>query len=299
MSTKQKSLARRALASVGAAALGVAGVAAVATTAAADPVPEGPGTGTGTETGSITVHKHWSAEGSTAGNPAGKPLEGVEFTLQEVYYDGESIDLTTAEGWVLAEEVFDGTAPNLPGDAYRLEDRGTEDTAADGSATWADLSLGIYLVTETGSGENLVEKPAAPFWVAVPMPTDGKWEYDVVAYPKNEPGKYTVTKEISGAPAVIEEDSELKWTVTVDVPATPLPYVSFTINDTVGAGHEFVSWDSISVGETELGSGADYTVADNVVTFTRAGLDALNAIAYGDGDGVARRQPSPPSSPRW
>ena len=138
-------------------------------------------------TGSLTIHKHVQDEQySTPGSPAGDPLVGIEFTVTEVTHEGEPLDLSTAEGWALAEAVIDSDAPALP-EGFTLGEYDVVTTGSDGAATLADLPLGLYLVTETGFGDNDVVDPAAPFWVSVPMPdADGGWIYDVVAYPKNE-----------------------------------------------------------------------------------------------------------------
>lgn len=138
-------------------------------------------------TGSLTIHKHVQDEQySTPGSPAGKPLAGIEFTVTEVTHEGEPLDLSTAEGWELAEAVIEGDAPALP-EGFSLGEYDVVTTDSDGAVTLADLPLGLYLITETGFGDNDVVDPAAPFWVSVPMPdADGGWIYDVVAYPKNE-----------------------------------------------------------------------------------------------------------------
>ena len=138
-------------------------------------------------TGSLTIHKHVQDEQhSTPGSPAGDPLAGIEFTVTEVTHEGEPLDLSTAEGWALAEAVIESDAPALP-EGFTLGEYDVVTTGLDGAVTLADLSLGLYLVTETGFGDNDVVEPAAPFWVSVPMPdADGGWVYDVVAYPKNE-----------------------------------------------------------------------------------------------------------------
>lgn len=66
-------------------------------------------------TGSLTIHKHVQDEQySTPGSPAGDPLAGIEFTVTEVTHEGEPLDLSTAEGWELAEAVIDSDAPALP-----------------------------------------------------------------------------------------------------------------------------------------------------------------------------------------
>lgn len=277
---------RRLLAGVGAFALATAGLIGTGVANAA-PGDEGE------TTGSLTLHKHWENEGSSDGNPAGEPLAGVQFTVTPVLYGGNVIDLTTVEGWGRAETLFTpgGGAPLPLPAGYTL---GTAlpaaVTNASGVVTFTSLPLGVYRVTETGSGDNLIAGPAAPFFVSVPQPIDGGFNYNVVAYPKNEPGDFTVEKEIitpEGGFKTIKVGDPLSWEVTVNVPAAELAYESLTIADSLPATLTFASWGAIALDGVAFGSG-DYTIdpVTHVVTFTQDGLDKINAITAGE-DGAA------------
>ncbi len=136
--------------------------------------------------GSLTLYKHVQDEQhSSPGSPAGEPLVGIEFTLTEVLADGQSLAMATTEGWKLAESVIDGDAPALP-EGFTLGEATVATTGTGGAATFTNLPLGLYLVTETGFGDNNVVEPMTPFWVSVPtLDAEGAWVYDIVAHPKN------------------------------------------------------------------------------------------------------------------
>ena len=52
----------------------------------------------------------------------------------------------------------------------------------DGSVTFDDLELGLYLVVQTRASEGY--EPISSFLVSLPMAEDGKWNYEVDATPK-------------------------------------------------------------------------------------------------------------------
>lgn len=277
MSRTKTTFARRALASVGAAALGLMGVVGLSTSAMAAGAP---GTEGAPESGTLTLTKHWE-DGSDPGNPTGETLEGVEFTVTQVLKDGAPIDLTDAAGWADAKAVFDSTAPALP-DGYTLGTAVKNTTNASGAVSFP-LDLGVYLVTETGSGENLISGTAKPFWVSIPMPDEGVsggFEYHVVAFPKNDPGEFSVDKEATGEYDEVTIGDVLDWEVTFTVPNAPLNYVSLVISDTTGSNHSFTAWGAVTVGATTLVPNTDYEIngADQIV-FKQDGLDKINAIA--------------------
>lgn len=265
---------RRLAASVGAVALTAGGMLAMAPAFADTPENIDPDAG-----GSIIVHKHEKDSSSTDRNPAGKALEGVTFTVQEVLHGGQSIDLSTAEGWADAESVFAETAPDLPAGFTLSSGLDLAPTDDNGLATFTSDHIGVFLVTEKDSGPNLVTETAVPFWVAIPMPDgQGGWNYNVDVYPKNELGEPGEPTKVAGEEAVKAGD-EFTWTISVDVPAAALPYTSFTIEDVLPAELTFVDWVSVSIGGTVLTDPDDYTVdpATHKITFTAAGLAKLSA----------------------
>lgn len=63
--------------------------------------------------------------------------------------------------------------------------RGTEKViASDGTVTFTDLELGLYLLVQNRAADGY--NAAAPFLVSVPMMEDGTYIYDVNASPKTE-----------------------------------------------------------------------------------------------------------------
>lgn len=267
---------RRLVAGAAALALGAAGALTVATTASAAPVA---GNIDATATGSIIIHKHVKDAASTPGNPAGDPLEGVRFSVAEVLLEGQSVPLATAEGWTAIEDL---AVEDVPGGDFTLGTANDAVTNADGVATVGGLKVGLYLVTETGSGNNLITEPAAPFLVTIPFPQeDGKWLYDVDVYPKNVLGSVSEPSKTVGTPtevAGLTVGAEVPFTISAPVAKLGLDYQSFSISDELSAGLTFDSWGVISIGGTALVA-ADYTIsADNsTVTLTASGLAKLNA----------------------
>ena len=240
----------------------------------------------GAQEGSIIVHKHVEDAASTDGNPAGDPLEGVEFSAQQVLHDPDGagplpagpIDMTTAEGWKLAEQVFASTAPTLPAN-FSLDTAKVQYTNASGIATFSGLDLGAYLVTETGPGNNLIATAAAPFWVSVPMPTGDatEWNYNVDVFPKNTLNDFTPTKTVTDHD-LVDPDGNVEWTVTAPIPTSDLAYQSFSVSDPGAGGMTFDSFGDVTLNGTVLESGTDYTVSGTSIEFTAAGLAKVNAI---------------------
>lgn len=267
----------KTLAALGVAGLAVAGAAGIAV---ADPAGEGvAGEIAKDATGTITVHKHVKDEAnSDPGDPAGAPLAGVEFTVQEVLYKGDPIDLSTAEGWEAAEGAY--TLSPFPSGDYTLVSPGEKIvTGADGTAQTESLTQGLYYVTETGSGENLISSPAAPFLVTIPFPAkDGTWIYNVQAYPKNELGEVTPGKTVNDPEVEIGIGQAVTFDLSLPVAQSDLPYVSLSITDSLSDCLAFVSWTDVKIGDDVL-TADDYTVSedDSKITLTGDGLGKLNA----------------------
>ena len=185
------------------------------------------------KTGSITIHKlvkqddNGTKEGNGLLDPSatGKPLAGATFTVEKL----TSVDLTKQEGWEKlanyrkgkGDEKISANAAAI--EAARADGTGTpvsQTTGADGLATFNNLALGAYIVTETQTPAGYTG--SRPFIITVPMthPTElNKWVYDVHAYPKN--AKVNVEKEVDDAqtPAV---GSPISYTITADVPDAPV-----------------------------------------------------------------------------
>ena len=238
MSRTKTTFARRALASVGAAALGLMGVVGLSTSAFADE-NEGGGEAPPTEVelgnidfareGSLTLNKLVSANPGNAGNGGtgtveGLPLNGVEFTLYKC-----ANDMTDPAQWQALSTMVVGDC--VEPDVISAKDTGSGDFA-DGQIVWEHLAVGLYKVVET-------EKPgvsgAAPFLVTIPYNTSGTWNYDVVVYPKN-----TITGEgdkvLTGVDAP-KPGAKASWKLTSPVLGSadfPANSIKLEVDDNIG-----------------------------------------------------------------
>lgn len=164
---------------------------------------------------SLTVHKYLGA--TTNLNHDGTaiesdklpkmPLAGVNFKLYKV----EGVDISTNDGLKQAQEIAATplkdtvvtTGITVGDKTYNLKAAATPNAAkvteADGSAKFADVERGLYVVVEdlvgstkimNGQVEVKKEKitPIAPFAVTLPMtnPEGTAWNADVHVYPKNQ-----------------------------------------------------------------------------------------------------------------
>ena len=173
------------------------------------------------QTGSITIHKYLmedtdSALPSTNGEktdtlPADAlPASGVEFTLYKVmdigqlikYFDGVSdVAEVNAKKYFIGNDYSNGVTPAVAANTI-----GNKTTTKDGTVTFENLALGLYLVVETKTPVT-VTKAVEPFLVSVPMTRIGKdgttnpsdWLYDIHVYPKNSTNKGNVTLKKLGA----------------------------------------------------------------------------------------------------
>ena len=171
-----------------------------------------------TKTGSIKIHKlvKDNTNGTAAGNgledttATGTALAGATFTVEKL----TAVDLTTQAGW---EKLagYNGNVDTAKADGG-VEKKGEETTGADGLATFDNLPLGAYVVTETVTPAGYVG--SKPFIITVPMthPNDlNKWVYDVHAYPKNSKAGVDKTVKDDTTPAI---GSEISYTIKSDVP---------------------------------------------------------------------------------
>lgn len=174
-----------------------------------------------TQTGSITIHKYLmedtvSALPSTNGEktdtlPADAlPASGVEFTLYKVmdigplinYFDGVSnVPEVNAKTYFVDNDYNKSVTPAVAANTI-----GNKTTTKDGTVTFENLALGLYLVVESKTPVT-VTKAVEPFLVSVPMTRIGKdgttdpsdWLYDIHVYPKNSTNKGNVTLKKLGA----------------------------------------------------------------------------------------------------
>lgn len=272
-----------------------------------------------TRTGSITVNKRLNP--ATTGTPTGEadatvggdPLAGVELQVQRV-----EADLTTNTGFQAATDLTPATAVTT-GTPQTLT------TGADGTATFSNLPVGVYLVTETSTtganvGGTAVDGsiiPSQPFLVFVPMTATNstEWNYDVQVYPKNSSTAaekavedagdnvgdalaYTIT---SGIPSVPADGTLRKYVVRDDLDETKLAMTQAQADAAV------VRISNADGTTTPLALGTDYTVTLDPTTlqlevvFNATGLGKIQAagtqaevlttfeatiLAIGDGNGV-------------
>lgn len=261
------------------ASLGMAGVAT-----AADGGYEAPDAA---QQASLTIHKHvgnstnelseYTGEAPTG---LGDAVEGVTFTIQKVgtKVEGKCVapDLGKPAGW---EAIKAATVNNV----CDIGASQSAVTTADGSVK-TDLDQGLYKVTETDPGENLVTEKAIPFLVTLPMPLNNGWEYDVHVYPKNKLGDSEVTKTVAD-PKKVVPGATVPWTIIAKIPAVALPYTSIVVKDKPAEGlADTTKVVKVTVNDTELNKGEHYELSDNdkTVTLTATGLERVNGIFTGD-----------------
>lgn len=260
--------------------------------------------------GSITLTKLLgdSGSGESAGTGAEnttlteKPVKNVEYQLcgaaeygagQSTGTVGETIDLTTNEGWAFAQtlsnpdyvwkDISGGGAAGLYADDTASDPiavfpscvTGTTDEdgvipfGTDGSGD-STLPLGVYMLRETSvTGATIPGTPdpepvdlvlnPAHYVVTVPMtnPNQTEWMYDIFVYPKD--GSVEIDKEITDGENLLGAESSIEWTVTVPPVNLPLDQEdpSVTITDTfplVSTGLEYDSGNPAVTYTVKLGT---------------------------------------------
>lgn len=259
-----KSIIRRVTAAAGVLALGAA--AALAAVSPASAVTQ-PGNIDPTIPLSLTIHKLalGPENGSVAGtgqevNVPGTPLEGATFTVARV----EGVDLTTPGGWAQVPNLSPQSA------ATRVNAAGTVTgtTGPNGIATFDDLEIGLYLVTETELPAEATN-PVAPFLVTLPFATGesgsprNQWIYDVHAYPKNAVTETTKTRIPAPANSVESRNPDLiRWGISSQIP-------TLAANDSVT---EFVLTDNLPDELVYLPTGPAGVAPSGVTVTNAAGL---------------------------
>lgn len=279
MST-HSSLGRRVVAVLGAAAVGLIGLVGAANAAETTP---GPGNIDPAHQATLTIHKYDGTPGKAGDGTVqdatsfGNALAGVQFTITPVTAKGrDTISLDTAAGWDLINGV---TAAGVQAGGYTLDTASakTVTTDASGATPTTGLGHGLYLVTETGYGDNSITTPVVPFLVTLPLPqTNGGWLYDVHVYPKNTVDKNVPSKTVSD-PSAVTIGSTVPWTINAPVqPNKPGVIAKFTITDQLDSR---LTYKDLSIaGFTAV---TDYNVTDvnGLVTieFTATGVAKLKA----------------------
>ena len=297
MSRKYAPLGRRMIAAAGALSLGVAGVVATSVaTFAEDPAY---GTINQDATGSIVVHKHLKNATGTMGkvdgtaDSGGDGVDGVTFKAYKV----SGLDLSKPTDWdklaALADNIpsnacADPAHPTLGNNAPAVEAAASAEgtTAGGGTTTLAGLSVAAYLVCETEAPADIVEK-AKPFVVTIPFPNttnggEGKWLYDVHAYPKNQ--KIEIDKTISDQTVNgVGLGSRVTFPVSTTIPSLDADtnFTYFYLRDQLDSRLTDGKVDKVTLGADTLAENTDYVQSNTgglvVVSFTRAGLAKLKA----------------------
>ena len=297
VSRKYAPLGRRMVAAAGALSLGVAGV--VATSVAAVATTDDPSYGTINQdkTGSIIVHKHLKNDTGTVGkvdgaaDAGGDTVDGVTFKAYKV--SGLNLSkpadwdkLATLVGNIPSNACADPAHPTLGDTAPAVDtDAAAEGTTAGGGlVTLANLPVAAYLVCETAAPANIVEK-AKPFVVTIPFPNttnggDGKWLYDVHAYPKNQ--KIEIDKTISDQTVNgVGLGSRVTFPVSTTIPTLDADtnFTYFYMRDRLDDRLTDGKVDKITLGTETLVENTDYVQSNTgglvVVSFQRVGLAKL------------------------
>lgn len=237
---------------------------------------------------SLTIHKHegesQQLDEYTGKRPTdlGKPVKGVEFTIQKVgtMVDGSCVapNLATPKGWEAINSAKVANVCDLTGETKTV-------TTGNGGFVKVDgLKQGLYKVTETKSGPNVVATKSVPFLVTLPMPLPiGNWDYDVHAYPKNKlvdnPGGDL--KKEAGDPDKPVPGASIDWTIKVKLPGVALPYTEILLTDTIPAGLTFSQVKSFQVGTVKLVKGEDFNDGA-AIKLTEEGLKKVNELVAGD-----------------
>ena len=300
---RTKSLAVKATALAGSAALLAMGVPVFADTSS----PDGPSFGdidTG-RTGSITIFKHeyQTNAPAQAGAPTDKtdtlagasaPVQGVEFTAYPFANLPLAGNADANANWArltaLTEEpgatnlaaACTADGPKLEGFTFEAG-KSFNATGEDGKTSLAPLPLGAYLVCETNAPAAVVSK-AAPFIVTLPYPDNtregktNKWLYDVTVYPKNRVGEKpskTIDEQSNHGYGL---GSEVHFPVTAPVPTINdnENFDFFIVEDELDTRFGDLKVASVVLDGTTLTKDVDYTVTITGqkvdVSLTQAGL---------------------------
>nr|WP_250544766.1 SpaH/EbpB family LPXTG-anchored major pilin [Canibacter zhuwentaonis] len=202
-----------------------------------------------TETTIVRKHKQQTPQGRPGTGqpenpaPAGVAIAGVVFKIQKL-----NLNLTQNTDWMMLKTLTVDDAKNRVVAGFET----IKTTNLNGEATFDNLDIGAYLVTETNAPDNVVKK-AAPFIVTVPHPNgNNTWNYNVHVYPKNTVSAKP-TKTLDDTNAIKIGDS-VTWTITQTLPelqqGETFTEVSFT--DQLQEGLEYVAPTTAQVDGREV-----------------------------------------------
>lgn len=285
------------IAAAGALSIGAAGV--IATGAAAFAKDPAYGTIDQSAIGSIIVHKHLKNDSGTMGKVDGTADAGGDGVADVTFkaFKLSGLDLSKPTDWdklsalagnVPANACADPTAPTLGAGAPAVDANPAAEGTTNGTGvtTLANLPVAAYLVCETKAPANIVEK-AKPFVVTIPFPNttndgNGKWLYDVHAYPKNQ--KIEIDKTIADQKANgFGLGSIVEFPVSTTTPNLDAEsqFTYFYMRDKLDSRLTEGKVTKVTLGDETLVENTDYeqTNTDNlvVVSFKRAGLAKLKA----------------------
>lgn len=234
------------------------------------------------KTATLNVHKFEQpvkqgepGDGTAQDTTGLNPLSGIKFKVERV----SDIDLTTNAGW---EQVAGLSAEDAQGMSRDAAVEVTTD--ANGLAKFENLPLGLYVVTEELTDDQLASGITGiePFLVTLPISDPNnrnQWLYDVNVYPKNNVD--TIEKSVEDTDSIKLGD-EVTFTIKGAIPAGGTTS-RYTITDQLDSRLDYVSTAvSIEGSDIAIAEGTDYTVTQEnglvTVDFTQAGREKLNTI---------------------
>lgn len=243
------------------------------------------------KTGTLTIKKILGdpqLNGGTThhGAPSGDSefLQGATFNIKRL-----DIDLTVQQGWrtlndlVANPEKIEETPDHSTQPA---EGKRSQTTNAQGEATFDEIPMGVYVVTEEPREGY---STSAPFLVSLPYSdgNSGKWEYTRTVYPKNQ--ELRPNKQVDAQGATL--GSNMSYTINAPVPAGTLSNLKITDNLienlqlVADSPAPKVSFSEGNGPGTPLTAGADYnlTATDQLleIEFTESGLGKLEEARTG------------------
>ncbi|AZA10231.1 SpaH/EbpB family LPXTG-anchored major pilin [Corynebacterium pseudopelargi] len=246
-------------------------------------------------TGTLIIHKSAGDPLTQYGDPTNPnadlsrdPIAGIDFQIQRI----NDIDLSNNEDWQklastdISDYYADGSRTNVLGEPI------VATTGEDGAATFSDLPLGAYLVSEspTSAGRKNLSV-AAPFVVTVPMtnPENQKeWLYTVEVNAKDQ----TLTANKATSKTCAAHGDEVKFAISALLPA---PDRQGRINraeiaDPLAAEFTYLDGTSEAVVGTTTLTSDDYRIVvnNNVVNFqlSKSGLEKAAEQRLGNPEAV-------------
>lgn len=226
----------------------------------------------------LTIHKREGVAGQTQDNglvnnrPSGKALPGVTFEVALVK------PITNAAQFTEAAKLRYPKDKTVIDQAVATQNQKvTQITGVTGEATFQNLRLGLYLVTETNAPADVHR--AQPFLVMLPMtnPTNNNsWNYNLHVYPKSQRQPKPV-KEVMDANVYAGQKLTYKVSnVLPDLPtATGGGYQSLLMWDDIDETQMTVIADDVTVAiegvDKQLLKGTDYRVDVNAQYTPAAG----------------------------